>query len=569
MRTATLVLAGLLSLVHVGAGVGAGRRHREALQRQEQIRRRQLDAKTREPPYESSGRRQSRGRFLNENTMQFAVNGSGIPDVDFDVGESYAGSLPISAEPGEESSLFFWFFPTTNQDSGKDILIWLNGGPGCSSLEGLLQENGPFLWQYGTYRPVQNPWSWHTLTNVIWIEQPVGTGFSRGRPTAQNEEDVARQFNGFWRNFVDLFGLHGYKVYISGESYAGMYCSYIASAMLDANDTNYYDVTGLMMYDPSITYDLVQEVLPTAQFVEYWGGLFPFNDTFRQSIRDRDKKCGFSAFIEKHLVFPPKENLPPPRMFPGRLTNGSYAPECADLFGDVLDAAGVLNPCFDVYQIATTCPVLWDVLGFPGSDPYIPHGAKVYFNRTDVKMALHAPLDVAWEVCTDDPPVFVNWTDTSPPPTQHALPRVIDATQNVLIAHGALDMVLMANGTLLALQNMTWGGRLGFQTRPDRPFYVPRSWLSGDSLATSAGAGVFGSFVTERGLTYVGVALAGHMIPQYAPAAAYRQLEYLLGRVDCLNCTVPFTTDGQPPPQSLDPLGAGTAPQGWSDDSLI
>jgi len=76
------------------------------------------------------------------------------------------------------------------------------------------------LWQYGTYKPVSNPWGWSTLTNMIWVEQPVGTGFSTGAVTARSEEDVAAQFNGFWRNFVDTFGLHGYKVYIAGESYA-------------------------------------------------------------------------------------------------------------------------------------------------------------------------------------------------------------------------------------------------------------------------------------------------------------------------------------------------------------
>jgi len=76
------------------------------------------------------------------------------------------------------------------------------------------------LWQYGTYEPVPNPWSWHTLTNMVWIEQPVGTGFSQGHITAAGEEDVAKQFMGFWKNFVDTFALRGYKVYIAGESYA-------------------------------------------------------------------------------------------------------------------------------------------------------------------------------------------------------------------------------------------------------------------------------------------------------------------------------------------------------------
>lgn len=107
--------------------------------------------------------------------------------------------------------------------------LTLASKPGCSSLEGLLQENGPFLWQYGTYKPVENPYSWTRLTNVVYIEQPVGTGFSQGTPTAQDEEDVADQFKLFWKNFVDTFDLKGSKVYITGESYAGMYVPYIAS----------------------------------------------------------------------------------------------------------------------------------------------------------------------------------------------------------------------------------------------------------------------------------------------------------------------------------------------------
>jgi carboxypeptidase D len=72
----------------------------------------------------------------NEKTKKFAVDGTGIPDVDFDIGESYAGLLPISSAANETKQLYFWFFPTSNPDGKDDITIWLNGGPGCSSLEG-------------------------------------------------------------------------------------------------------------------------------------------------------------------------------------------------------------------------------------------------------------------------------------------------------------------------------------------------------------------------------------------------------------------------------------------------
>lgn len=58
---------------------------------------------------------------------EFVVNGTGIPDVDFDVGESYAGSIPVTTD-ADGDYFFFWFFPSTNPDADKEILIWLNGG---------------------------------------------------------------------------------------------------------------------------------------------------------------------------------------------------------------------------------------------------------------------------------------------------------------------------------------------------------------------------------------------------------------------------------------------------------
>jgi carboxypeptidase D len=134
--------------------------------------------------------------------------------------------------------LWFWFFPSSNPLAENEITIWLNGGPGCSSLDGLLQENGPFLWQSGTYAPVANPYSWVNLTNMIYIDQPVSTGFSSGTINVTSEIDVTNQLMGFWKNFIDTFQMHGYKVYITGESYAGQYIPYIASGMLDKKDTS-------------------------------------------------------------------------------------------------------------------------------------------------------------------------------------------------------------------------------------------------------------------------------------------------------------------------------------------
>ncbi len=73
---------------------------------------------------------------------EFEVDGNGIPEVPFDIGESYAGTLPISGNQDDENQLFFWYFPSDNPKASNEITIWLNGGPGCSSMLGLLQEVG-------------------------------------------------------------------------------------------------------------------------------------------------------------------------------------------------------------------------------------------------------------------------------------------------------------------------------------------------------------------------------------------------------------------------------------------
>lgn len=80
---------------------------------------------------------------------------------------------------------------------------------------------------------------------MLWVEQPVGTGFSTGKIEAKNETDVAKGFVGFFKNFEKLFGIENYKIYVTGESYAGRYVPYISAEMLDQNDKQYFDLSGL------------------------------------------------------------------------------------------------------------------------------------------------------------------------------------------------------------------------------------------------------------------------------------------------------------------------------------
>lgn len=195
----------------------------------------------------------------------------------------------------------------------------------------------------------------------------------------------------------------------------------------------YYNVEATMIYDPSTSYDAIQNDIPAVQFVNYWGGLFPFNDTFKDYLHNSSEACGYNDFVSKYLTFPPPGPFPGPADLPGLDEDGNTLDECS-LWNSVYNEIFNVNPCFDVYQVATTCPELWDVLGFPGSFTYLPEGATVYFNRTDVQKAINAPIQ-EWTECSNNP-VFVDNDDSSPPSGVSVLPGVIERSKRTIIGHG-------------------------------------------------------------------------------------------------------------------------------------
>lgn len=354
--------------------------------------------------------------------------------------------------------------------------------------------------------------------------------------------------------------MEGYKVYVTGESYAGFYVPYIADALITADDPD-MPLAGIAINDPIIGDETNQQQAVIVPYVEYWNNLMYLNETFIGQIQERADQCGYTQYLETYLTFPPPQEAFP--VLPDPYDSPRYR---CDMFDTVYEAVLEVNPCcklnssaimthaviltstssVNIYHISETCPHPWSVLGGVNVGDYIPPGEVVYFNRSDVQKAINAPVGTDWQQCSDinvfggakDSPRL---SDTSlGPAIDGVLQRVIEYTNNAIIGSGNLDMLLSTNGTLLAIQNMTWNGLQGLQEYPANEFYVPyHPEYNGGALA---GAGAAGYWGTERGLTFYQVQLAGHELPGYAPGAGYRSIELLLGRISSLSQEGDFTT---------------------------
>merc|ERR1711871_227289 len=144
---------------------------------------------------------------------------------------SFAGYLPVSGN----KFLFHWYHEATSAPSSKPVVLWLNGGPGCSSLGGMFTELGPYVLDENlniTY----NPFAWNKAANILFMEQPAGVGFSYPGG-ARNDSLTA---DDTYEGLVQFFASHpepaNRPFYVAGESYGGHYVPNIVKRVQEGNN---------------------------------------------------------------------------------------------------------------------------------------------------------------------------------------------------------------------------------------------------------------------------------------------------------------------------------------------
>lgn len=152
--------------------------------------------------------------------------------------ESYSGYLTVDEQ--FNSNLFFWYFPA-KADAQQDapVVLWLQGGPGASSMYGLFTENGPFSVD-AKMKIHPRKYSWHLNHHLIYIDNPVGTGFSftdHDEGYCTDEKKVGTNLHEALVQFFQLFpNLQSRKFFVTGESYGGKYVPAVSHAIHRNND---------------------------------------------------------------------------------------------------------------------------------------------------------------------------------------------------------------------------------------------------------------------------------------------------------------------------------------------
>ena len=160
----------------------------------------------------------------------------------FDKYGAFSGYLDI---PDTSKKIHYLFFEAQEDSENAPVLIWFNGGPGCSSMLGFMQENGPFKLESGGSKFHEDEYSWNRETNILYIEQPAGVGYSycEGVKDCAFDDHKSGKDNLTsvleWYKLFPEFGKN--ELYISGESYGGVYVPYLAHYIVKHNEENAND----------------------------------------------------------------------------------------------------------------------------------------------------------------------------------------------------------------------------------------------------------------------------------------------------------------------------------------
>ena len=378
---------------------------------------------------------------------------------------------------GNGDDMFYWLFNSRSSPSEDPLVVWLTGGPGCSSELAIFYENGPY-----TINPdltlKRNDFSWNNKANLLFIDQPVGTGFSNPQNPlhyARNEEMVAENFYRFLIKFFATYPDLAFRpLYITGESYAGHYIPAIASFIVAHPDSS-INLQGVAIGNGWVS--------PSDQYPAY--AEFAHENNLITNIHYYALQAAMK--LCQGLIW---TGIWPVAFF-----------ECQLASTTVIGIP--LAPAFNVYDIRRKCehpPLCYD---FTNMDKFIA--------REDVRKELGVGKR-SWTSCNMIVHTFLlgDWVTN----LQSNVVSLLNNNVRVLVYSGDKDWICNWRGGEAWTNSLQWSGQGQFsQTNYEK-------WDVDGAAA--------GEYKNVEGLSFLRVYDAGHMVPMDQPLVAVEMLNQFI-----------------------------------------
>ncbi|KAE8234884.1 hypothetical protein CF326_g51 [Tilletia indica] len=417
----------------------------------------------------------------------------------------HTGYLDIS----DSRHLWFTYFESRSNPSKDPLVLWLNGGPGCSSSTGLLFELGPCLIADGGNKVKYNPHSWNNNANIIFLDQPaeVGYSYSDDGRTVNNSQDSAADVYAFLQLFFQKFPELGKKdFHVAAESYGGHYAPNIASVIhknnkaVKANDVSAAAAVHINLASVVIGNGLTEPYVQFASVFDYACSpenkyrLFDPKSSTCASLQQKAKTC--QGLIGQCQKYNSQLVCTPATLY------------CwGSMYGDAQNSGK------NLYDVRRTCDRAEDKDG-PLCYKQM-EWIDVYMNKPETKKMFGAPDSREFQSCNMEINRAFQMHGDSMHDSAALIPPMIDDGIRFLIYAGEADFMCNWIG------NQRWSLALETPLQKELQQSGNSTWYANGTAAgtvTSAGKGGFGDFA------FVRIFDAGHMVPTDQPAASLELL---------------------------------------------
>ncbi|XP_057979550.1 serine carboxypeptidase-like 27 [Malania oleifera] len=403
----------------------------------------------------------------------------------------YSGYVTVNRIAGR--ALFYWLIesPASRSPESRPLLLWLTGGPGCSSVAyGAAEEIGPFRIRPDGKTLFLNPYSWNNLANLLFLESPAGVGFSYSNTSSDlytaGDQRTAEDAYTFLVNWFERFPQYKHRAfYIAGDSYAGHYVPQLSKIVYEKNKGIKNPIINFkgFLVGNAVTDDY-HDLFGT---FEYWWTHGLISDS---TYRMLQVACDLGSSQHPSI-------------------------ECMKALSEAEAEQGDI----DLYSIYTrpcnnTSSTRRTIRGhYPwmsrAYDPCTERYSNLYFNLPEVQQALHANvtgISYPWKTCSD---IVGNYWADSPLSMLPIYKELIAAGLRIWVYSGDTDAVVPVTATRYSINALKL---------PTVVNWYP--WNDDGKVG--------GWSQVYQGLTLVTITGAGHEVPVLRPREAFILLRSFL-----------------------------------------